>query len=412
MPANTLLTVDKILKECYPIAHQKSNFIMRTNRQYDSQFANKGAQAGQALRIRLPPKYKSRVGNVMSTQAAVDRAVTLPLATIRGIDLDWGQEELSYKIEEFVPRYLEPAMTQLMAEVEDDAFTMYKDVYSYSGAVASAITFKSVQQARQYMSEQLAPPIGRTMCYAPQAAVDFADATKTQFHANQNLEDQMREGNLGRIGMMDHYENTLTPPHTVGTYGGTPLVNGASQGSTGANNAYAATTALITDGWTATTTTLNKGDIITLAGVNDVHPETKKSYGRLKRFVVVNNTTTDGSGNSTITISPAIITGGAYQTVTAAPADNAAIVVLGASASTYGQSLAFQENAFVFVTADLQDPSQFGAWGGVMEQDGFSIRLWRQGDIVNGTFPTRLDIAYGFVSVYPEWAARQVYLQA
>ena len=78
------------------------------------------------------------------------------------------------------------------------------------------------------------------------------------------------------------YENTLIPAHTTGTYGGTPLTNGANYSSTGSGNAIAATTDLITDGWTATTTVLKAGDIITIGDVYEVHPETKGQLGRLE----------------------------------------------------------------------------------------------------------------------------------
>ena len=76
----------------------------------------------------------------------------------------------------------------------------------------------------------------------------------------------------------------MIPAHTTGTYAGTPLTNGANQGSTGADNAYATTSSLITDGWTSTS--LKAGDIITIADVYEVHPETKQSTGKLKKFTV------------------------------------------------------------------------------------------------------------------------------
>lgn len=410
---NTILTPNIILREVYAIIHQKSNFIMRTNRQYDSRFAQTGAKIGQTLDIRLPPKYQVRTGNAMSAQNTVDRKVTLPLATIKGVDLTFGQEELTFSIDDFSQRILAPAVSQLTAAVEDDAITgLYKTVANYAGAVGSAVTYKSVQQVGQYMSEELAPLSGRSMVHSPQSRVDFSDAVKGLFQSSNNIEQQYTEGLMGRTAGFDHFENTLVPIHTPGTYGGTPLVNGANQGNAGIGNAYVATSSLVTKGWTATTTSLKQGDIITIAGVNAVHPESKKSIGRLRRFTVTADTVTDGSGNSTISVSPAIISGGAYQNVTNLPADNSPITVLGTSGTGYGQTLGFHTNAFAFVTADLEDPSQYGAWGARETLDNLSIRIWRQGDIINGTFPCRLDIAYGYAAIYPEWACRQVYLPA
>jgi hypothetical protein len=159
--------------------------------------------------------------------------------------------------------------------------------------------------------------------------------------------------------------------------------------------------------------TLQPGDIVTFSTVYDVHPETKQSLGYLKRFTVA----AGGMGSTTLqfTISPPPIATGAYQNVTNAIPDNAVMTLLGpattVAAITYGQNLFFHKDAFAFVTADLEDPSKYGAWGGRRVEDGISLRIWRQGDIANGNFPCRLDIAYGYTPVYPEWATRHVHVR-
>lgn len=416
MPSNTILTPTLLLKESYAIMHQKGNFIARSNRQYDNRFESAGVgKGGEILNIRLPPKFTVRTGDTMSQQNVVQRQVPLPRSTVMGIDFVLGQQELTKSINDVSRDILQPAMSQLTASVEANFFNVYKTVANYAGTPGSSgsptpVTYKSFQQVGQYMSEELTPMDNqRTMIQSPQARVDFSDAVKGLFQSSARIEQQYTDGVMGSTGGFDVLENTIMPAHTVGTFGGTPLTNGAGQGSTGAGNAYATTTALITDGWTATTTVLNVGDIITIGGVFAVHPETKVSLGRLKRFVVATATVTDGSGNSTITISPAIISGGAYQNVTNLAADGQAITVLGASTTTYGQALGFHRDAFAFVTADLEDPSMYGAWGARAVQDGVSLRIWRQGDIANGSFPCRLDICFGWAAIYQEWAARHVY---
>lgn len=409
--ANQILTPRMILREAYAIAHQKSNFIMRVNRQYDDRFARRGAKIGQKLDVRLPAKYVTREGNAMQTQAHVERAVELPLATIMGVDLEFGQEELTFSLDDFSDRVLKPAVSQLIADVEHRALSiLYRTVANSAGAVDDRVDFWGFQQAGQRITEQLAPLSDRTMCFQPAARVQFSDAVKGLFQSSDNIRDQYVEGVLGRTGGFDCYENTIVPSHVVGPLGGTPLVAGAGQGNPGTDNAYVATTDLVTDGWTAAAAKrLSAGDIITIAGVYDVHPETKQPYAHLKQFTVVEDASSDESGDAVVTIAPAIITGGAYQNVSAAPADNAAITVLGTANTAYGQSLAFHRDAFAFVTADLEDASQYGAWGGREVMDGLSMRIWRQGNIDQGTFPCRLDIAFGVAAIYPEWATRLVY---
>ena len=73
------------------------------------------------------------------------------------------------------------------------------------------------------------------------------------------------------------------------------------------------------------------------------------------------NASSDGSGNLTATISPPIITSGAFQTVSAAPADNAAITIKTGSANTgYRQSLLIDPMAIALVSRPLDIPSGEG----------------------------------------------------
>jgi hypothetical protein len=420
MPSNTTLTPSMILKEVYAIMHQESNFIMRTNRQYDGRFANRTLKIGQELDIRLPAKYTTRRGNTMSTQNYVERKVPLPLATIDGIDLNFGQEELTFNIQDFSERVLKPAVSQLVATVENGAMsTLYKKVANFVGVVTTATTtkYREFQTAGRYLTENLAPKPGRTATLNPQTRVDFSDAVKGLFQSSDNIREQYVEGIMGRTGGFTCYENTLVPTHTSGTFTTAMAVTTsttADTGFAGTGNAYPTDPyfSLKVDG--ANPIALKAGDIITISNVYDVHPETKQSLGYLKRFVVQDDVSGSG-GTYTVPILPFPILAGAYQNVSAAIANNATVTLLGpssgSSAITYGQNMMFHEDAFAFVTADLEDPSQYGAWGAREVFEGLSIRIWRQGDIVNGAFPCRLDLAWGTAAIYPEWACRWVHAQ-
>ncbi len=407
--ANTILTPTMITREAQRILHQNLNIVGNMNRQYDDRFANKGAKIGTSLDLRVPPKYTVRTGSTFTSQNVVERKVNLPVATIKGIDTTISDLEMAMSLDNFSDVILKPAMAQLAAQIEYDTVSaMYKKVPNYAGTVSSQIDYKKFQQAGQVLTENLAPSSQRCMILDPASRVEFSDAVKGLFQSSDNINKQYKEGIVGRTGGFDVFENTMMPAHTTGTYGGTPLTNGANQGSTGADNAWTETTSIITDGWTATTTVLKAGDIITIGGVFAVHPETKVSTGVLKRFTVVSDTTTDGSGNSTFSISPAIISGGAYQNVTNRAADNQAITVLGTSATAYGQNLAFHKDAFAFVTADLEIPR--GVDMAAREVfDGISMRFVRWFDGDSGEFKSRFDVLYGYAAVYPELACRLVH---
>jgi len=414
--ANTLLTSSVILKECYAIMHQSSNFIQKVNRQYDNRFANKDMQIGQSLDVRLPPKYTTRTGNTMSQQNIVQRAVALPLATINGIDLNITQEQMTFSIEDLSTQVLNPAVSQLTATVEGAFLTaMLKKTAQYAGSVTTYATYNSFQTVGRYLSESLAPPSPRTMTMNPQTRVDFSTDVKGLFQSSNAIEKQYVDGMMGRTGGFEVFENTLCPSFTPGTFNGTlscTVSTTADGGYAGTDNAYTTTFGLKFD--VTTSYAFNEGDIITIGGVYDVQAETKAVYGTLKKFTVT--ASTSGTTTGTLTISPAPILAGAYQNVSTAIADNAAILVLGsvsgattAGRTIYGQNLGFHRDAFAFVTADLQDPSEYGAWGTRQVFDNLSLRIWRQGDITNGTFPCRLDIAWGGAAIYPEWASKLVH---
>ena len=406
--ANSILTPQIITREALRILHAESNFLTKINRQYDSRFAVSGAKIGTSLDVRLPNKFTVRTGSNYTAQNMIERKVNLPVATIKGVDCTISDSELTLSLNDFSEQFLKPAMNQLASDIEYNAMlSMYKSVPNYVGTVASQIDYKKFQQAGQRLTEHLAPTSDRTFLLNPASRVEFSDAVKGLFQASSNIEDQYREGMVGRTGGFDVFENTMIPVHTTGTYGGTPLTNGANQGSTGTGNAYVATSDIITDGWTSGGTSLKAGDIVTFAGCYDVHPETKVSTGVLKKFVIVSDVS-DTTGAITMTVSPGVIAGGAYQNCSNRIADNSAITVLGTSATAYGQNLAFHKDAFTFVSADLDIPK--GVDMAARERFGnISMRFVRWFDGDTGDWKARFDILHGMAALYPELACRLVH---
>lgn len=391
--ANTILTPDQITREGLRILHQKLNFVGNCNRTYDKSFAQDGAKIGDTLRVRLPNEYTVRTGATLSAQDTTEQKVDLTVATQKGVDVNFTTKELTTDLDDFSKRILEPAMSVLAANIEADALSMYKQVYNVVDNDAAAITFKNLMQGKQKLTDNLAPGSDRCALWSTGHTVDLLDTTKGLFNSQADIGKQYREGMLGRIAGMDHYENTLVNDHTTGTAAKTTgyLVNGAAQ--TGA--------ALTVD--TGTTTFL-EGDVITIAGVNRVHPETKADTGVLQQFVV---TSDSGASATSLAISPSITTSGGSQNVSGSPADNAAITKIGAGASeTLNSSLVFHKDAFAFVTADLEDVAQYGAWGAREVFDGISMRIARQYDINNDKVPCRIDVLYGYKAIRPQLAAR------
>jgi len=385
--ANTILTPTAVTREALRILHQKLNFVGNIVREYDDSFAKSGAKIGDSLKIRLPNQYTVRSGATLSTQDTTETSTTLQVATQKGVDLNFTSVDLTLSLDDFSERILDPAMSVLAANVEADALSMYKDVYQSVWNGGSAATYNKALDARILLQRALAPANNRTALMDSTAMADVVKDTKSLFNAQSEIATQYKEGYMGRAAGFDWMENTLIPSHTRGGSNGSYLVNGASQtGSTltvdtGANAPSA-------------------GDVITIAGVYSVHPETKVSTGVLQQFVI-------GSGATTTSfpITPAIVTSGATQNVSGSPADNAAITFAGTASTAVGTSLLFQKEAFAFATADLVMP-QGVDFASRQVLDGISMRIVRQYDINNDKFPCRLDVLYGYKTLRPQLAVR------
>jgi len=407
--ADVLLTPQVITDEALRILHNNIVLTKKVSRQYDDSFAKSGSKIGQTLKIRKPVQFTVRSGSTASLQDVVETSQDLTVSTLKGIDWDFDDVDLAMTIDDFSSRYLRPAMARLASELD---YSVYAGIYkSVANAVGTPGTVPSAAltflQAGQKLDEFAAPRDDlRHMILNPAAQAATVDGLKGLFQSSDRIASQYERGMMGQGLGWNFWMSQNVPTHTVGPLGGTPLVNGASQGSAGANNAYTASLALVTDGWTAAAAArLKAGDVFTIANVFAVNPETKQSTGSLMQFVVQSDVSSDASGNATVTITPCPISGGAYQNVTALPADNAAITVLGAASTVSPVNIGFHKEAFTVVTADLELPKGTDM-AARSQYDGVSLRFVRDFDITNNKRICRFDILYGFAALRPEWACR------
>jgi len=381
-----------ITREALRVLHQKLNFVGNIDRQYDSQFAQDGAKIGTALRIRKPARYTVTDGATFSAQDSVEEEVTLNVTSQKHVGMEFTSADLTMKIDDFRDRFIEPAMAVLAAKVEADALNMISDCNNQVGTPGTSPTFKTLLQARKSLVDELAPGSERCLILNTTDSVELVDSLKGLFQDSTQISKQYREGMLGRTaGFGDIYENTLLTQASRGAADANYQVNGTVTSGDAVLPVDTGTGALVV------------GDILTCAGVNRVHPETKADTGVLQKFVV---TAAYAGGAGSVAVDPPFnATANGRQNITAVPADNATVTVLGTASTAYERSIAFHKNAFTFATADLVLPK--GTDFAAREvYDGISLRLIRDYDFVNDQIRTRCDVLYGYKTLRRELACR------
>jgi hypothetical protein len=384
--ANQFLNTQLITREILSVLRQKLTFLRKINMEYKGEFAVTGAKIGDTVNIRVPTHAKIRSGRIMDASNMVDKTVPLTITDQTGVDLVWNSSDMALKIDDFSARYLDQPIADLASRIEQTV--LQRALPFAANFVPNAdgkLDFVEALRANKVLTDNLAPT-RRFMVTNTSGTVQVVDQLKGFFNAQDRLAEQYEDGLMARAAGFDWFETTNMPAQAYGTSAipGAYLINGANQ--TGSSIAV--------DGGTGT---LVAGQHVTFAGVFAVNPATKVSTGVLQTFVVTANY---AGGNGNIQIAPAIVTSGPEQNVTTSPADNAVIVVLGATTQT-GVNLGFARDFLTFATVDLPLPENKEA--SRMQFDGLSLRMIRDYDTVNDQFLNRVDILWGSAVLRPEF---------
>lgn len=405
--ANTTLSASIVAKAAVGILENELVMANAVYRGYEDEFSKKinGYTVGDTITVRKPTDFTVRNTITASAQDVTEAKLSIQVNQIAGVDFAFTSQQLTLNIGELSERVIRPAMIQIANQIDQQVMSLYKDIPQWVGTPGTLVqSFAGFAKGAQNMDQRSVPMGGRSAVLAPADFWALAGSQTALFSQAINNK-SYREGEIGKIGGIDTFMSQNAPTFTTGPMGGAPLINGAAQNTTydttGAN-----TQTLITDGWTAAAAArVVAGDVFTIAGVFDVNPVTKATLPFLKQFVVKSNGSSDAGGNLTLTIAPQIITTGAFQTVSAAPADNAALTFVGTANTSYTNNLFFDRNAFALVTVPMVKPP-----GAVecsrMSKNGISVRVIPFYDGTNDKSTWRLDVLYGTKTIDPRLAVR------
>lgn len=411
MAGNSILTDSVIVQESLMELKNQLGFTKNINRQYDDKFAVEGAKVGDTINIRKPSRYEVTTGSVFVGQDTADQSVALQLDTQCHVGMQFSSKDLTLSIDSFKERYVKPAVTALANKVDFTGLLLYKKVQSAVGVPSATVfpsSLKGFLQAKQKLAENGAPKGMYNAIVNPATEASMVLGLSGLFQSSEKIAAQYEDGTMGIAAGSKFMMSQNVASHTIGAQGGTPLVDAATPVVSGA-------TTLVTKGWSNSITgVVKEGDVFTIANVYAVNPQTRQSTGALQNFLVTADANSGAStGPATISIYPAIITSGQYQTVNSLPADGAVIQIFG-SASAYAgivcpQNIVYHKDFAVLGCADLMLPKGLHMAARASDQDsGLSLRLISDFDTVNDRLLTRLDILFGWKVVYPELACRVV----
>lgn len=403
--ANSLITPSIIAKEA--LFHLENNVIMgqKVYRQYKKEFV----KIGDSVTIRKPVKFVATDGATRSNQDVLEETTSIVINNRKHVSWNFSSQDLTLTIEEYAERYIKPAMITLSNTI-DRALCVEGANNFFNTAGTPGTTpddFAALAAVGQKMDEEPVPDDGnRCLVVNPAARWGLANGmggTGSGGIYNADIVHGMvRRGRLGEIANFDIYGDQNVAVHTTGLWTGAPLVDDA---------AFANDTDLVAfDAMVGTQAgALVVGDTFTIAGVNSVNDVSKEDTGQLQEFVVLADVTT-AAGAGTAQVYPDLNDGSttstaAYQTVTALPADNAAITILGVSGVAYPQNLGFHTNALALVTIPLELPDS-AVFKARADWRGYSIRVIKDYDIDSDEEIIRLDILFGVKAIYPELGVR------
>jgi len=410
--SNTLLTISKITNEALMVLENELTFTSEVDRNYDDQFAVVGGKIGNTVNVRRPGRFIGTTGPALNVEDFNETSVPVTLSTQFHVDTQFTTQDLALSLDMFSDRVLKPAIAAIANKIDRDGLLMAKN--STANIVGTAGTpptgLITYLTAGAYLDAEGAPRDGRRSCIIePFTSATIVDSLKGLFVPQEAIGEQYRKGLMGRdSGGMNWKMDQNVVNQTFGSYASATLSCNVTT-ATGFLSTGWASTSTITIGASGAAATLNQGDVIQIAGVYAVNPQNRQPYGsnKLRNFVVTSTTSISSGGTASVTVSPAVITGGQFQNVSVTSSGSQTVTPFNNTGVVSPQNILMHRNAFTLATADLELPEGVHFAGRASDKEiGLSMRVVRQYTINNDSIPTRLDVLYGWAPLYSELACR------
>ena len=406
--ANTFITPNWVSTDVAMFWDNNVKLLRLSEVTYGSEWKNKpdGAQIGFTVQQRIPQRFRVKRGQALQQQPILNQTVPISLTDQLQVAFGWSSADQAVEVEEVQSRYTKPAGIALANEC--DRFfgdQVYRSVYFNIGTPGTPITDNDTWTDGVAILRAFGVPEELLAVTDPKQQGKLVSSNLALFNPRDQIGAIFQKGLFGQgaLGVDEWAWDSNMPTHTTGSFtASTPVVSGGSQ--TGSSLAISG----------MGTYALKEGDRFTIDGVYGVNPISYVDTTILQQFVLTADVS--GSSTATLSISPSMIasTDSQLQTVTALPANGAAITFVGATgtvgatmtATATKQNLIANPAAFAFVSADL--PVQLaGAVAGRTpgaKTDRVSIRYVDQYNAQTDQMPRRMDCLVGAAPVLPYFA--------
>ena len=365
--ANEFITMQNIARTILPMLKENLVLPALVNRDYSKDFIGKG----DTIIVEKPAVFiADEFGSSINLQDIGEKSVAVKMDKLADVSFEITAKDLALSMPQFKTRYLVAASQAIAEKINADGLKLYKDIpyfYGTSGTTPDAL--EDFAGPRKILNDNRAPAGGRNAVWDTAADAKFITLDAIVNAEKSGSTEALRNASIGKIFSMGNFVTQAVQTHAAGTFTAvaTPLTNGAIA---------ADATTLTLDGG-AGTETLVVGDLLQIG---------------LEQFVVTEAVTASGGA----------LSAKVYPAVKADITDGTAVVFPDKTAGGHVANLAFNPDAFLFVTRPLETPPGVEAY--VTSYEGITLRVVIGYNQTTKKTTISIDTLYDYVTAYQELA--------
>jgi hypothetical protein len=397
--ANNFLTTDLISN--YTLAEFVNNnpFLQTASRNVQADFQMADYRIGDTVNIRRVNRFLVGDGQVGQVQDVLEQSEQLTINHQYNVLIQYSSKDLTLAIDDFNERYIQPAVLHMINKMEFDiAIQAARNLNFFEGTAGTPInSFGALDAANSKLMEMGVPMLGTDSYCALSVRDGGALKNSLANFFNPILNENITQNSvLGRLSVFDMFQSQNIFRQISGTPGAGPIT----------------TTAIVTSGnsipmtgFTPATLVAKVGDIFHVAGVQDINPLSYQPSGNQMQFVVTADAISTGGGAATIFVNPTIISdpGNPNRNVSNAIPSGSVVTFIG----SHTVNAAYISRGLDIVCPPLQQLDVPFSKVLTDKKMNVSVRLSKQGDIINDINILRLDVLCGFLW-HPQYAIRLI----